>query len=1465
MDDDEKDELLEFFDFSIPFERTTVRSAVGGSERRSLNIEAQTIPFRHVMGTEYAKAIVKQEEARILSDLIGETLNKSTGSRMDEVDDASSMADEDEEHLGRVRAKELMEPIFSRYNLTVTPNKLTIHQSKEHILKTIRENPVVVLQGVTGCGKTTQVPQYLLEDAYKRREWCNIIVTQPRKIAATSIARRVAAERSCELGTLVGFKVGLKEKISEDTRLTYVTTGVLLNKLINSKSLSQYTHIILDEVHEREVDMDFLLIIVRRLLTQSRHTKIILMSATIESSEFAQYFKIPGRNSLFAPQLAVSNTPQHDVTVFYLENLEKLRIDFSIKYEQPEVHEKMYFVAAKVAIVCDRYIDECETASNIDYKPSIIMFLPGINEIDRMAEVLRNFVGDNIPNALQTKFTILKLHSTLPSEEQALVFRPPPPGYRKVILSTNIAESSITIPDVKFVIDFCLHRLLVADTLNNFTSLQTQWASRNNCIQRAGRAGRVMNGRVYRLVNKHFYDNGMAQSPEPEMVRCPLGAVVLKTKLLDMGPPHTILALAMSPPNLSDVSNTVLQLKEVGALLRTTKGVYDVQDGDITYLGQLMSQIPVDITLAKLVVLGYVFSVLEEAIIIAAGMNVKNVFCAMRTVEALRIKRYFANGSASDGIAILNAYTWWRSVKEQGTGGDTVGWCQRYMLDLKSLTEMAELVQEITYRLKSANIRVVAGARNARWNDRERTVVLKVVMAGAFYPNYFLPLSSSERDLGDRMVYTEIGGRNPFRTVFFSGFDHYNYIGPLYRNQIRALLTERKADPERQALMKVDFERSTNKIFVQFEYPPDLQPGQNQIRYDERNMVDRIHPGVYEAIKLRQVRRSQSELLVMHHNDAVAFATENGLGVWKNNEWHPRSIEIPNVQLSVEPAIYCKELTATVTYVQDPNKFYLRPHGNDNIYKDIERQLSESAALLRPFSALDSLKQRDIVAAPLPHTSVKTMGRAKLLKEYTIRGVTSWAVFFMDFGSTAVIPVGQLRKLEGISLVALTTMPDRVFEASLAGVQPCAVRSPKDVWTEDTVKYFRQLVLGKRLHVEIYSVVNRVSMVVLRRSPQDSAEQTINRELIRLHHAQESEESYVSKMNHEKRLRVQSDMELDSMYEVQIKNDDSEQQRYLEDDDPVNLQLPRDMLKVRLMLRGPYSPLEIKCSSTVFSGYRKPVSIENSSLNSVLLDTNPQNPHTKLLVAGCVNETSNNTLIARQTTMMPNIPGLPVLMALIFAPTCQLRKDPEETRVVGLLAGLGIDPHTGNSIYPEHDMSMSVDICLDEEDIGDINALRYTMDSILHSGHNEQTQLFGEFSIESLMGKVKDYLIKILQRERAVQENRGMIHDFRWDTGIKNAGSSKQTNQNIMIDIYSKAIFPLYDKLNLYPLPVSKMEFMRRHCAELHLITESRVPLPKGGILCQLCDVNLESEHALRIHFCSSLHRELEKKILFRP
>lgn len=177
--------------------------------------------------------------------------------------------------------------IYKKYNFNHVPeNNLPINHERFRILETIDNNPVVILQGATGCGKTTQVPQFILDDAKRRNQYCNIVVTQPRRIAAISIAQRVCQERNWELGKLVGFQVGLYQLNDVDTRLLYCTTGILQQKLIKTKNLTQYTHIILDEVHERDNDMDFLLIVIRKLMANCvGRVKIILMSATIDAFE----------------------------------------------------------------------------------------------------------------------------------------------------------------------------------------------------------------------------------------------------------------------------------------------------------------------------------------------------------------------------------------------------------------------------------------------------------------------------------------------------------------------------------------------------------------------------------------------------------------------------------------------------------------------------------------------------------------------------------------------------------------------------------------------------------------------------------------------------------------------------------------------------------------------------------------------------------------------------------------------------------------------------------------------------------------------------------------------------------------------------------------------------------------------------------------------------------------------------
>jgi len=221
------------------------------------------------------------------------------------------------------------------------------------------------------------------------------------------------------------------------------------------------------------------------------------------------------------------------------------------------------------------------------------------------------------------EITIVRCHSLMSPDTQAEVFQPPPPGHRKVILTTNISESSITVPDVSYVIDFCLTKVLHTDSATNFSSLRLEWASKVNCRQRAGRVGRLRSGRVYRMVTKAFYLHEMDEFGVPEMLRSPLQSSVLRTKELEMGPPSKILALALSPPNLSDIHNTVLSLKEAGALYTTVDGVYDELDGDLTFWGTIMTRLPVDVHLSRLIILGYIFNCLEEALIIGkyASLN----------------------------------------------------------------------------------------------------------------------------------------------------------------------------------------------------------------------------------------------------------------------------------------------------------------------------------------------------------------------------------------------------------------------------------------------------------------------------------------------------------------------------------------------------------------------------------------------------------------------------------------------------------------------------------------------------------------------------------------------------------------------------------------------------------------------------------------------------------------------------
>jgi ATP-dependent RNA helicase TDRD9 len=223
--------------------------------------------------------------------------------------------------------------------------------------------------------------------------------------------------------------------------------------------------------------------------------------------------------------------------------------------------------------------------------------------------------------------TFFALHSEIPFEQQAQVLNKLPNGLRKVIISTSIAESSITVPDVKYVIDFGLTKIFHCDQTTNFSSLKLEWASKSNMNQRKGRAGRVSNGFCYRLITKEFYSKKIQDFPAPAILRQPLDKLILNIKRFTLNKsPKQILALALTPPPEDNIDRTILYLKEVGALTLFKNGEFCTDDGDLTYAGRIMNDLPVDLKLAKLILFGHVFGRTREAVIIAAALSLRSLF-----------------------------------------------------------------------------------------------------------------------------------------------------------------------------------------------------------------------------------------------------------------------------------------------------------------------------------------------------------------------------------------------------------------------------------------------------------------------------------------------------------------------------------------------------------------------------------------------------------------------------------------------------------------------------------------------------------------------------------------------------------------------------------------------------------------------------------------------------------------------
>ena len=521
---------------------------------------------------------------------------------------------------------------------------LPIWSFKSELLQSISKHQVVIICGETGCGKSTQVPSLILEEELANGRPCKIYCAEPRRISAISLARRVSEELGefkNDVGTtrsLVGYAIRLESQVTRQTRLIFATTGILMRMLERADDLADVTHLILDEVHERTIDSDFLLIVLRRLMVKRPDLRVILMSATVNAEQFSHYLEgapiltVPGRTF---PVRTLFLEDAIETTGYRMHNDPSKR-DLLVEDEDENRDEKGTEIKTNVdlkgysantrnvlANFNEYHIDYelvltlLETVATAkqytDYSKAILVFLPGIAEIRQMNDMLaghRRFSQD---------WYVYPLHSAIPTEQQEQAFLVPPPGIRKIVLATNIAETGITIPDVTCVIDTGLHREMRFDERRQLSRLIQAFISRANAKQRRGRAGRVQNGLCFHLFTKARHDSVMAEQQTPEMLRLSLQDLVLRVKIMRLGGAEEILSEALDPPLAKNVRRAIDSLVDVGALRGGER---------LTPLGRQLAKLPLDVFLGKLILLGSIFKCLDTTLTIAAILSSKSPFSA---------------------------------------------------------------------------------------------------------------------------------------------------------------------------------------------------------------------------------------------------------------------------------------------------------------------------------------------------------------------------------------------------------------------------------------------------------------------------------------------------------------------------------------------------------------------------------------------------------------------------------------------------------------------------------------------------------------------------------------------------------------------------------------------------------------------------------------------------------------------
>lgn len=772
---------------------------------------------------------------------------------------------------------------------------LPIWQMRDTIMQAINANQVVIISGETGCGKTTQVPQFIMDHTEKTGRGCRILCSQPRRISAVTIAERVALERDEICGNTVGYQIRLESKTSYRTCCTYCTYGVLLRMLLAGDSvLTSVTHIIVDEVHERDRFSDFVLIVLRDAISRYRSIKLILMSATLDTANFAKYFNncpvitVPGRlyevqeyfledilkrtgymtkemvkvkkqleekgkhvaelekwtaaltlngtqNEKTGDKKMLTNTSsgqhpegkgkleswlademdkfiadafmtgsensftqilhlvmsenvsadyQHSQTGLttlmaavvrgYFDLSEQLlnlgasvttrcsnemsAVDWAVKENRTDILELLYSympsetesntkvenleeMSEEAKQLVDIYY-HCVADEQMDYdlmvtvlldihrsgrKGAVLVFLPGYDEIVTLRE--RIFANDK-KFFDHGKLMVLTLHSKMQTVDQRKIFRPAPSGVRKIILSTNIAETSITIDDVVFVVDAGKVKEKSYNAISGVCMLRSTWISKACVRQRRGRAGRKQPGICFHLFSSARY-KAMEEYQTPEILRTPLQELCLQTKLL--APPNTPIAdyltRAIQPPTFVVIRNAVQLLKQMDAL--------DAWE-DLTDLGRHLVEITIEPRFGKMIIFSIFLKCLDPVLTIVCCLSYGDPYVLPAEPEQKRIAamvhKRCAAGTFSDHMALLRLFQGWQAARHNNTERQ---YSERHFINSGSMELITGMRTHILSQLRTVGLVKARGAGDIRDvnSNADNWALVKAALTGGAYPN----------------------------------------------------------------------------------------------------------------------------------------------------------------------------------------------------------------------------------------------------------------------------------------------------------------------------------------------------------------------------------------------------------------------------------------------------------------------------------------------------------------------------------------------------------------------------------------------------------------------------------------------------------------------------------------------------------------------------------------------------------